>query len=134
MKRLVIFIILTFSILAYSNDLTGNDILKIVDEKLAPRNNEMYRKIINIEASGKKKEFVLYSAKKDDDKILSAFLSPASDKGRTTLRVGDNMWTYIPAVKRPIRITARERSLLAISLLNKSSTDNILCMYFSFFK
>jgi len=34
------------------------------------------------------------------------FLSPASEKGRSTLRLGENMWLYIPNVGKPIRITS----------------------------
>jgi outer membrane lipoprotein-sorting protein len=108
MKKLILFLLFTICITGYAQELNGNEILEIVDNKLAPRNNEMYRKIINTEASGKTKEFVMYSAKKGDDKIFSAFIAPASEKGRTTLRVGDNMWSYIPAVKRPIRITSMQ--------------------------
>ena len=66
----------------------------------------MYRKLINIEPNGSKKEFVLYSVKKGQDKMVALFLSPASEKGRSTLRQGDNMWLYIPNVGRPIRITS----------------------------
>ena len=65
----------------------------------------MLRKLINIEP-GKKKEFVLYSVKKGRDKIVALFLAPPSDKGRATLRLGDNMWLYIPNVGKPVRITS----------------------------
>ena len=34
------------------------------------------------------------------------YLAPASEKGRTTLRSGDNMWLYIPNVGKPVRITS----------------------------
>jgi len=37
---------------------------------------------------------------------LALFLSPASDKGRATLRQADNMWLYIPSVGKPVRITS----------------------------
>jgi hypothetical protein len=66
----------------------------------------MYRKIINIEPDGRKKEFVLWFLKKDRDKVVTLFVSPASEAGRTTLRLGDNMWLYIPNVAKPIRITS----------------------------
>ncbi len=36
--------------------------------------------------------------KKGRDKVVALFLAPASDKGRVTLRLGDNMWLYIPDV------------------------------------
>ncbi len=67
----------------------------------------MYRKIINIEPDGKK-EFVLWFLKKDMDKIVTLFVSPASEEGRATLRLGDNMWLYIPNVGKPIRITSMQ--------------------------
>ncbi|MCD6527712.1 MAG: outer membrane lipoprotein-sorting protein [Desulfuromonas sp.] len=90
--------------LAYALD--GGTILKQVDKNLNPESYEMYRKLINIEPSGSQKEFVLYSVKKGQDKMVALFLSPASEKGRSTLRQGDNMWLYIPNVGRPIRITS----------------------------
>ena len=84
----------------------GKDILLQVDKNLNPESYEMYRKLINIEPDGTKKEFVLYSVKKGQDKMVALFLSPASEKGRATLRLNDNMWLYIPNVGRPIRITS----------------------------
>ena len=84
----------------------GNEILKNVDKNLQPESYEMYRKLINVEPNGTKKEFVLYTVKKGQDKMVAVFLSPASEKGRATLRLGDNMWLYIPNVGKPIRITS----------------------------
>ena len=84
----------------------GNEILKKVDDVLSPGSMEFYRKLINEEPNGDKKEFIFYSVKKDRDKVAMLYLSPASDKGRATLRLGDNMWLYIPNVGKPIRITS----------------------------
>jgi outer membrane lipoprotein-sorting protein len=86
--------------------LDGVAILKQVDKNLQPESFESYRKLINIEPSGAKREFLLYTLKKGNDKIVSLFLSPASEKGRATLRLGDNMWLYIPNVGKPVRITS----------------------------
>jgi outer membrane lipoprotein-sorting protein len=86
----------------------GAVILQKVDRNLEPESYEMYRKLINIEPDGTRKEFVLYSVKKGPDNIAALFLSPASDKGRTTLRQGDNMWMYIPSVGKPMRITSQQ--------------------------
>ena len=95
---------LTSAIPAFSLD--GTDILKKVDANLQPESFESYRKLINIEPNGAKREFLLYTLKKGNDKIVSLFLSPASEKGRATLRLGDNMWLYIPNVGKPVRITS----------------------------
>ena len=104
MSRLlfICFILLGFSVV-YAEDL-----LVQIDKKLSPGSSESYKKLINIEPDGTKKEFLLYQARKDNDKMVSAFLQPESEKGRTTLRVGDNMWLYIPDVGRAIRVTSMQ--------------------------
>lgn len=84
----------------------GASLLKKVDRNLEPESYEMYRKLINVEPDGTRKEFVLYSVKKGRDKVAALFLQPASDKGRATLRQGENMWLYIPNVGKPVRITS----------------------------
>ncbi|MDZ4164503.1 MAG: outer membrane lipoprotein-sorting protein, partial [Smithellaceae bacterium] len=86
--------------------LDGKALLEQMDRNLNPESYESYRKLINIEADGKKKEFTLFTVKKGTDKVASVFLAPASEKGRSTLRLGDNMWLYIPGVGKPIRITS----------------------------
>ena len=106
MKRslFALVVILVFATPALSLD--GVAILKQVDKNLQPESFESYRKLINIEPSGAKREFLLYTLKKGNDKIVSLFLSPASEKGRATLRLADNMWLYIPNVGKPVRITS----------------------------
>jgi predicted Fe-Mo cluster-binding NifX family protein len=84
----------------------GNQILMKLDRNLNPESYESYRKLINIEPDGKKREYVLFTVKKGADKVAALFLSPASEKGRSTLRLDENMWLYIPNVGKPIRITS----------------------------
>jgi outer membrane lipoprotein-sorting protein len=103
-KALAVAILLLVSSPALALD--GDAILRQVDRKLNPESYEMYRKLINIEPDGRKKEFVLFTVKKGRDKMVALFLEPASEKGRATLRLGDNMWLYIPNVGKPIRITS----------------------------
>jgi outer membrane lipoprotein-sorting protein len=95
--------LLPFSILA------GQDaakLLKQIDRNLEPDSYEMYRKLINIEPDGKQKEFVLFMVRKGNDQVAGVFLSPPSDKDRAMLRLGENMWLYIPNVGKPVRITS----------------------------
>ncbi|MEE4166516.1 MAG: outer membrane lipoprotein-sorting protein [Desulfocapsaceae bacterium] len=89
-----------------SSALDGDALLQQVDRKMNPESYEMYRKLINVEPDGSSKEFVLYTVKKGQEKMVALFLSPASENGRATLRLGDNMWLYIPNVGKPIRITS----------------------------
>ena len=86
--------------------LDGEELLLKVDRNLQPESYEMYRKLINIEPDGNRKEFVLYTIKKGQEKMVALFLDPPSEKGRSSLRLGDNMWLYIPNVGKPLRITS----------------------------
>jgi outer membrane lipoprotein-sorting protein len=97
-------VVLLFTVPAFALD--GTELLKQVDRNLNPESYESYRKLINIEPDGRKKEYTLFTVKKGVDKVASLFIAPASEKGRSTLRVGDNMWFYIPNVGKPIRITS----------------------------
>ncbi len=105
MKKLLCLVLFVIALPAAAA-LDGAQILQKVDRNLEPESYETYRKLIDIQPDGSRKEYVLYTLKKGRDKVLALFLSPPSDKGRATLRIGDNMWLYIPDVGRPIRITS----------------------------
>jgi len=99
-------VLLSLFIALPARALDGAALLKQLDRNLSPESYESYRKLINIEPDGKKKEFTLFTVKKGLDKMASLFIAPASEKGRSTLRLGDNMWLYIPNVGKPVRITS----------------------------
>ena len=100
----VILFVLATIIPAYAVD--GTKLLEQIDRNLSPESYESYRKIINVEPDGRTKEFTYYTVKKGREKVAGLFITPASEKGRTTLRLGDNMWLYIPNVGKPVRITS----------------------------
>ena len=106
MKKL--FALLSFLLAFPALALDGLEILKKVDRNLEPESSESLRKLINVEPDGRKKEFVLYTVRKGRDQVVGLFLAPESDKGRATLRQGDNMWLYIPEVGKPMRITSMQ--------------------------
>jgi outer membrane lipoprotein-sorting protein len=105
-KKTVLICLLVVFAASLSFALDGKKLLEAVDRNLSPESYESYRKLINIEPDGRKKEFTLFTVKKGIDKVASVFLAPASEKGRSTLRVGDNMWLNIPNIGKPIRITS----------------------------
>src|SRR3989339_812792 len=105
MKFLSIFIIT----ILFAGNIAAQDanrLLREVDDNLMPESYEANRKLINEEPNGSKKEFTFYTVKKGKDKIAMLYLLPASEKGRATLRLGENMWLYVPSANRPIRITS----------------------------
>ena len=83
----------------------GTQLLETVDRKLEPLANQAYRKLVDIQPDGSKRESVVFTMKKGPDAVIALFLAPAGDKGRVTLRQGDNLWLYTPDVGRTIRFT-----------------------------
>ena len=104
MKKLLSLVLTLIALPAAAID--GAQILQKVDRNLEPESYESYRKLIDIQPDGSRKESVLYTMKKGREKVVALFLAPPSDKGRVTLRLADNMWLYIPDVGRAIRITS----------------------------
>ena len=103
---LLVFVALQTCVFAQDIIPEGNEILKKIDRNLTPETFESYRKIINIEPDGSQKEFVLYAIKKGNNKMVTTFLAPKTEVGRSTLRLDENMWIYIPNVGKPVRITS----------------------------
>jgi outer membrane lipoprotein-sorting protein len=100
-----------FTIVATATGLAGQApdgaaLLKQIDRNLNPPSYEAYKQIINIEPDGRRREYVLYTLNDGQEKVAAVFLSPASDKGRSTLRLGENMWLYVPNAGKPVRITS----------------------------
>jgi outer membrane lipoprotein-sorting protein len=102
----VIFFLCALIIAFPVHAIDGTQLLAQVDRNLTPESYVMYRKLINVEPDGRKKEFTLFTVKKGKDKVAALFTAPASEKGRSTLRLGENMWLYIPNVGKPVRITS----------------------------
>lgn len=104
--KTILWLICCLAWLPAAHAVDGKQILLKVDRNLEPESYESYRQLTDIQPDGAKKVSVLYTMKKGRDRLVALFLAPASDKGRVTLRLGDNMWLYIPDVGRSIRITS----------------------------
>ncbi len=76
---MIIMIGALLSIPAFAVD--GAKLLEQIDKNLSPESYESYRKIINIEPDGRKREFTYYTVKKGRDKVAGLFIAPASEKG-----------------------------------------------------
>jgi len=107
-KKTLILLVLILSLFLVTNGQMSDadKLLLKVDRNLNPESYESYKKLINIEPNGRKKEFILFTVKKGKDKVAALFISPASEKGRSTLRMDENMWLYIPNIGKPVRITS----------------------------
>jgi hypothetical protein len=75
MKKSVFILALIFGI-NFPVDLSAleaaNELLRRVDSKLMPESYEAYRRLINEEPNGKKKEYTFFTLKKGTDKVAIA--------------------------------------------------------------
>jgi outer membrane lipoprotein-sorting protein len=63
----------------------------------------------NYEGRRKKGENGYRIYAKDLDHVLVQFRSPASEKGKSLLALAEDLWIYLPKVKKPVRIPLQQR-------------------------
>jgi outer membrane lipoprotein-sorting protein len=68
---------------------------------------------------------------KGEKKALIVILSPAREKGTATLKVGKNLWNYLPRIKRTIRIPP---SMMLASWMGSDFTNDDLVRESSYSK
>ena len=86
---------------------SSGNIIDKVDSIMAP---ELFtaKGVMEVEQDNKDKKYYEMTIYRRAEKSLIAFTSPSVEKGRRVLRRGDDMWMYIPNVKRPSRISAKQ--------------------------
>ncbi len=84
----------------------AENVLLRVDRNMMPDSFEMYRKLVYVEQNGGRREFVMYTIKQGRDRVANLFLTPGAEKGKLTLRVGENMWLILPQMEQPLRVTS----------------------------
>ncbi|MFH1347208.1 MAG: outer membrane lipoprotein-sorting protein, partial [Candidatus Margulisiibacteriota bacterium] len=83
--------------------ITGQEIIEKVDDNMTFDSARMEAKmVIYVGKEVREKEMLSYAEGRD--KSFSEFLSPPRDKGVKYLKLGDNMWMYLPSVEKIIKI------------------------------
>ena len=120
MKSKYSFIIIAALILTFCGlqgyCLTPEEILKRVDEIRAPADTFAFDVKVTVRKAGSPDSincFAVYV--RGAEKSLVKFISPALNKGKLLLMVGQNMWIYIPGTRHPIRISPQQRLLGDVS-------------------
>ena len=85
---------------------TAQQILQKADEVRNP--TESYRLIATIDNhDGSSSSFEVLV--KDGRKTFIRTLKPARDKGRNLLMIGEEMWAYVPNLKRAVRVALQQK-------------------------
>ncbi|MBU0687300.1 MAG: outer membrane lipoprotein-sorting protein [Candidatus Margulisbacteria bacterium] len=115
MKKIGFIILFLFIFASLANAITGEEIIKRIDQNMLFKTAKMTARMIiktGIEVDEKtgkpeadtvrEKKLLMYS--EGSDKAYAEFLYPNRDKGVKYLKIGDNLWMYLPSVEKVIKI------------------------------
>lgn len=84
------------------------DILKKVDDVMAPEKVTMKAEMMTHRSNGVEKTYRLMIYKREAELVRIEFIWPPVENGRKILRKGEDMWMQMKTLKRPIRIAAKD--------------------------
>jgi outer membrane lipoprotein-sorting protein len=84
---------------------TPDDILKAADEIRNP--SDSFAMKVRVETGGDISGFEVFT--KGKDKTLVKTIAPPRDVGRDLLMLEENMWAYIPNLKRAVRVSLNQK-------------------------
>lgn len=87
---------------------TPEALLKRYDEVMGPPTFDMQTEMTAWREDGSSRTYSMRMLKGEGDKFRIWFLQPASVKGQEMLRMGDNLWLYLPNLKRATRVANRD--------------------------
>jgi len=87
---------------------TAEALLAKVDGILAPERSESDVTMTTVRADGENRTFSMHFIKSGDDLYRIKFVAPADDKGTEVLRNGNDMWNYLPNLKRALKISSKQ--------------------------
>lgn len=112
MYRTALFVSLAITLSLPSSGATGEPtaeaLLKRYDQVMSPRTFDGLLTMVAHRQDDTTRSYKFRIMKSEDDKIRMWFFEPAAAKGQEMLRVGDNMWVYMPNLKRAVRIASRD--------------------------
>jgi len=86
---------------------SGKDLLVEVDEYRNP--SDSYSMKVRIQSSTEKEDSVFLVYLKGNDKTLIKVEAPKKMLKRNMLMIGENMWVYVPNLKRSVRISLNQK-------------------------
>lgn len=104
MKRLLFSLSLVLSLRSLAS-LTPTQILEKADSIRNP--DEAFSMLVKVESGEDTREFEVLT--KGNERTVIKTKAPARDKGRDLLMVEENMWAYIPTLKRAMRVSLSQK-------------------------
>ena len=99
-------LVMALTVTALAGELSPDAILKHADEVRNPgMSYELTVKVENHDNTESRFDVKV----KDGSKTFIRTLAPARDKGRNLLMLGDDMWAYVPNLKRAVRVALQQK-------------------------
>ena len=111
----VCFAFLVFAADARAQDISAADILKKTDSVRSPSPNFVFSVRLQSKTRSGQSESEFEVSVRDSTKSLVLYRQPLKQRGRAMLLDGPNMWIHIPGTNRPIRISAQQQLVGAVS-------------------
>lgn len=89
---------------APAKKLTADEIIKGMDKNMVFGSRKT-TSVMRIHKRGRTRSKKMLSYSKGQDTSYSVFLSPARDKGIKYLKIGDNLWMYLPSAEKVVKIS-----------------------------
>lgn len=87
---------------------TGDEVLAKANAIVAPATYRATVQMVAQRKDGSTRTYVFRTAKQGADKLRLSFDAPATLAGHELLRLGDDLWRYVPSLKRSMRIASRD--------------------------
>jgi len=92
---------------AFAADKTAEEIVSKVDKILGLADIKSVQKMTVYRKDGTIRPYKMKVMTKGADKAFAEITAPPREKGRQTLKMGDIVWSYMPSVKKSIRVSGR---------------------------
>ncbi len=99
---------LLLAVPALAAEPTVDELLKKYDSIMGPASFEAESTMSATREDGSVRTYEMKILKRDTDKFRLWFSEPAAVKGQEMLRNGENLWIYLPNLKRATRIASRD--------------------------
>ena len=85
-----------------------DEVLTKANAIIAPEAYTATVQMVAVRKDGTTKTYVFKTAKQGSDKLRLTFEEPRTLAGHELLRIGDDLWRYVPSLKRSMRIASRD--------------------------
>src|SRR5262245_6626877 len=87
---------------------SADELLAKYDAVMGPESFEAVTEMTAHREDGSTRTYKMRVLKGGRDKLRIWFLEPAAVRGQEMLRQGENLWVYLPNLKKPTRLASRE--------------------------